>query len=132
MLCFHFSVTHLYLIFFCDNPGGRCIQPEIFKTSPKNSFLSILGDTFGSENIVTFESSFLIGQPIRGKRYDILKQDLCLIILIVKWICFCYFQHIILPTELHLKKINYLYSACSNPTYVVLVTVLRMIISKGA
>ena len=38
---------------------------------------------------------------------------------------------IVFPTELYLKNVNYLYSACSNPTNVVLVIVLSMIISKG-
>ena len=40
--------------------------------------------------------------------------------------------HIFLPTELHLKSVKYYYIACSNPTNVVLVIVLSMIISKGA
>ena len=35
--------------------------------------------------------------------------------------------HTLLPAELHLKNVYYLYSACSNPTDVVLVIVLRMI-----
>ena len=41
-------------------------------------------------------------------------------------------DYILLPTELHLKNVYYLYSACSNRTNVVLVIVLRMIIGKGA
>ena len=36
------------------------------------------------------------------------------------------------PMELHLKNIYYLYSPCSNPTNVVLLIVLSMIIGKGA
>ena len=32
--------------------------------------------------------------------------------------------------ELHLKNVYYLYSACSNPTHVVLVIVLSMIIRR--
>ena len=40
--------------------------------------------------------------------------------------------HILLPMELHLKNICCLYSACSNPTNVVLVIVLSVIIGKGA
>ena len=32
--------------------------------------------------------------------------------------------YILYPTELHLKNVYYLYSACSNPTDVVLVIVL--------
>jgi hypothetical protein len=35
------------------------------------------GDTFWSENIVTFESSFLIRQPIIGHQYDFREQDFC-------------------------------------------------------
>jgi hypothetical protein len=38
-----------------------------------------------------------------------------------------YFSQILLPTELHLKNVYYLYSGCSNPTDVVLVTVLSII-----
>ena len=46
---------------------------------------------------------------------------------------YCIFmRYILFPTELHLKNVYYLYSACSNPTNVVLVTVLSMIIGKGA
>ena len=33
-------------------------------------------------------------------------------------------DHILLPTKHHLKNVNYLYSACLNPTNVVLVIVL--------
>ena len=40
--------------------------------------------------------------------------------------------NILFPTELHLKNVYYLYSACSNPTNVVLLIVLSMIIGKGA
>ena len=36
------------------------------------------------------------------------------------------------PTELHLKNGYYLYSTCSNPTNVVLLLVLSMLIGKGA
>jgi hypothetical protein len=36
------------------------------------------------------------------------------------------------PTEIHLKNVYYLYSACSNPTNVVLLVVLSMIIGKDA
>ena len=39
--------------------------------------------------------------------------------------------HILFPTELHLKNVYYLYSACSNPINFVLVIVLNMIIGKG-
>ena len=39
--------------------------------------------------------------------------------------------HNVFPTELHLKNVYHLYSACSNPTNVVLVIVLSMIIGKG-
>jgi hypothetical protein len=38
---------------------------------------------------------------------------------------------ILFGTELHLKNAYYLYSACSNPTNVVLVIILNMIIGKG-
>ena len=38
---------------------------------------------------------------------------------------------ILFPTELHLKNVYYLYSACSNPTDVVWVIVLSKIIGKG-
>ena len=38
---------------------------------------------------------------------------------------------ILFSTELHLKNVYYLYSACSNPTNVVLVIVLSMITGKG-
>ena len=41
-------------------------------------------------------------------------------------------QYILFPTELHLKNVYYHYSACSNPTNVVLLIVLSMIIGKGA
>ena len=34
-------------------------------------------------------------------------------------------------TELHLKNAYYLYSACSNPTNVVLAIIVNMIIGKG-
>ena len=44
---------------------------------------------------------------------------------------FFHIYHILFPTELHLKNVYYLYSACSNPTDVVLVIVLSMIIGKG-
>ena len=40
--------------------------------------------------------------------------------------------HILLSTKVHLKNVYYLYSACSNPTNVVLVIGLSMIIGKGA
>ena len=40
--------------------------------------------------------------------------------------------YIFFPTELHLKNVHYLYSACSNPTIVVLLIVLSMIIGKDA
>jgi hypothetical protein len=40
--------------------------------------------------------------------------------------------NILFPTELHLKNVNYLYSACSNPTNVVLLIALSIIIGKGA
>ena len=40
-------------------------------------------------------------------------------------------HHILFGTELHLKNAHYLYSACSNPTNVVLVVILNMIIGKG-
>ena len=43
-----------------------------------------------------------------------------------------FITHILLPTKLHLKNVYYLYSTCSNPTYVVLAIVLGMIIGKGA
>jgi hypothetical protein len=39
--------------------------------------------------------------------------------------------HILFGTELHLKNAYYLYSACSNPTNVVLVIILNLIIDKG-
>ena len=48
-----------------------------------------------------------------------------------KLICTQFFMNILFPTELHLKNVYYLYSACSNPTNVVLVIVLSMIIGKG-
>ena len=38
---------------------------------------------------------------------------------------------ILFPTELHLKNVYYLFSACSNPTDGVWVIVLSMIIGKG-
>ena len=41
-------------------------------------------------------------------------------------------RHILLPTKVYLKNVYYLYSACSNSTYIVLVIVLSMIIGKGA
>jgi hypothetical protein len=40
--------------------------------------------------------------------------------------------HNLFPTELHFKNVYYLYSACSNPTDVVLLIVLSMIIGKSA
>ena len=40
-------------------------------------------------------------------------------------------RNIFFGTELHLKNAYYLYSACSNPTYVVLVIILNMTIGKG-
>ena len=40
-------------------------------------------------------------------------------------------MNILFGTELHLKNAYYLYSACSNPTNVVLVIILNMIIGKG-
>ena len=40
-------------------------------------------------------------------------------------------MYILFPTELHLKNVYYLYSACSNPTNVVLVIFLSIIIGKG-
>ena len=43
-----------------------------------------------------------------------------------------YFSNILFPTKLHLKNVYYLYSACSNPTNVVLLIVLSMITGKGA
>ena len=43
-----------------------------------------------------------------------------------------HFRDILFPAELHLKNVYYLYSACSNPTNVVLVIVLSMLIGKGA
>ena len=44
---------------------------------------------------------------------------------------FYYSLDILFATELHLKNVNNLYSACSNPNNVVSVIVLRMIIGKG-
>ena len=41
-------------------------------------------------------------------------------------------HYILFSTSFHLKNAYYLYSACSNPTNVVLVSVLSMIIGKGA
>jgi hypothetical protein len=38
------------------------------------------GDSFRSESIVTYESSFLIGKPIRGLQYVFWQQDFCSII----------------------------------------------------
>ena len=40
-------------------------------------------------------------------------------------------MNILFGTELHLKNAYYLYSPCSNPTNVVLVIILNMIIGKG-
>jgi hypothetical protein len=48
------------------------------------------------------------------------------------WVLFKIGYYIFSPTELHLKNVNYLYSPCSNPTNVVLVIVLSIIIGKGA
>ena len=41
------------------------------------------------------------------------------------------FNYILFGTELHLKNVYYLYSACSNPTNDVSVIILNMIIGKG-
>jgi hypothetical protein len=49
----------------------------------------------------------------------------------VKWSALC-LPHTLLPTELHLKNVYYLYSACSNHTNVVSLIVLSMFIRKGA
>jgi hypothetical protein len=43
-----------------------------------------------------------------------------------------FLRDILFPTELHFKNVYYLYSACSNPTDVVLLIVLSMIIGKSA
>ena len=74
---------------------GNCECSKIVFNNPQTLFMfSVLktqgGDSFLNKNIVTFEGSFLIGQPIKGLQYDFWEQYFCRIIPSLEPTCWCF------------------------------------------